>query len=412
VRVLFIGDDRRLGALIQHHLTCRWADAELVTRSGDARSPLAPEFLAQGFDAVIVDQSCGSQRGHEWASDLAARPDFAPVVYLADEIEGEITRAACATGATVVLARPRVDHIALVAAVERAAQRQRTAVAAWRASPAAVDVQRFGGATLPGYRHVRQLATGSVSDLFLAESDAAGALAVLKVSRSPRADGGDDPAYRRFVQELEIVERVRHRAVVKVYDVGMSGLYAWLAMEYFRAGDLRARMRAGITPREALAYAAGIARALAAVHDAEVLHRDVKPGNVMVRDDGSLALIDFGLARYAALDYEISDHGQIFGTPHYMSPEQGHGEPIDSRSDLYSVGAVLFEMLANRKPYTADNPMTIIYMHRKAPIPALPAELAVLQPLIERLLAKAPEDRFESGRDAAEAIEAAAAGLA
>ncbi|HKZ73607.1 MAG TPA: protein kinase, partial [Steroidobacteraceae bacterium] len=126
----------------------------------------------------------------------------------------------------------------------------------------------------------------------------------------------------------------------------------------------------------------------------------------------SLALIDFGLARYAALDYEISDHGQIFGTPHYMSPEQGHGEPIDSRSDLYSVGAVLFEMLANRKPYTADNPMTIIYMHRKAPIPALPAELAVLQPLIERLLAKAPEDRFESGRDAAEAIEAAAAGLA
>jgi eukaryotic-like serine/threonine-protein kinase len=410
-RVLFIGDDTRYAALVQHHLGCAWPEAQMLKRPGHARSAMGPEFLAQSFEAVLVDQTCGGGSGGEWASELAARPGFAPVILLAQGIDDPATRAACETGAAPVVGHPRIDHVGLLAAVEGAAQRQRASVAAWRASPAAVGIDRFGGATLPGYRQIRQLATGSVCDLFLAESDAAGALVVLKVGRTAGGEGGDDPVFRRFVQELEIVRRVHDSAVAKIYDVGMSGLYGWLAMEYFQSGDLRARMRNGMTPQEAVRSAAQVARALDAVHKAGVLHRDVKPGNVMVRDDGSLALIDFGLARYAALDYEISDHGQIFGTPHYMSPEQGHGEPIDSRSDLYSVGVMLYEMLAGRKPYSADNPMAIIYMHRKAPLPLLPEPLAAVQPLLERLLAKRPDDRFESGAAAADAMEAAAATL-
>jgi eukaryotic-like serine/threonine-protein kinase len=410
-RVLFIGDDARYAALVQHHLGCAWPEAQMLKRPGHAQSALGPEFLAQGFEAVLVDQTCRDGRGGQWASELAARPGFAPVILLAAGIDERATRDACSTGASAVVGHPRIDHVGLLAAVEGAAQRQRAAVAAWRASPAAVGVERFGGATLPGYRQIRQLATGSVCDLYLAESDVAGALVVLKVARTSRGEGGDDPVFRRFVQELEIVRRVHASAVATIYDVGMSGLYGWLAMEYFRAGDLRARMRGGMTPHDALRNAAQVARALGVVHKAGVLHRDVKPGNVMVRDDGSLALIDFGLARYAALDYEISDHGQIFGTPHYMSPEQGHGEPIDARSDLYSVGIMLYEMLAGRKPYSAENPMAIIYMHRKAPLPVLAAALAPLQPVLERLLAKQPDDRFESGAAAADAMEAAAASL-
>jgi len=410
-RVLFIGDDARYAALVQHHLGCAWPEAEVLKRPSHARSAMGPEFLAQGFEAVLVDQTCSGGRGGEWASELAARPGFAPVILLAQGIDDPDTRAACATGASAVVGHPRIDHVGLLAAVEGAAQRQRASVAAWRASQAAAGVDRFGGATLPGYRQIRQLATGSVCDLFLAESDAAGALVVLKVARTAGGEGGDDPVFRRFVQEMEIVRRVHDSAVAKIYDVGMSGLYGWLAMEYFHAGDLRARMRNGMTPQGAVRSAAQVARALGAVHKAGVLHRDVKPGNVMVRDDDSLALIDFGLARYAALDYEISDHGQIFGTPHYMSPEQGHGEPIDARSDLYSVGIMLYEMLAGRKPYSADNPMAIIYMHRKAPLPLLPEPLAAVQPLLERLLAKQPDDRFESGVVAADAMDAAAATL-
>jgi serine/threonine protein kinase len=166
-------------------------------------------------------------------------------------------------------------------------------------------------------------------------------------------------------------------------------------------------MRAGISPSEALEVASQIARALTALHSAGILHRDLKPGNVMLRTDGQIALIDFGLAKHEALDYDITDTGMIFGTPHYMSPEQGHGQDLDARSDLYSLGIMLFEMLTARKPYMAENPMAVIYMHRNAPTPPLPEPLADLQPLLDLMLAKHPNERFSSADEAMRAIQAA-----
>ena len=121
----------------------------------------------------------------------------------------------------------------------------------------------------------------------------------------------------------------------------------------------------------------------------------------MLRDDGSIALIDFGMSKDAALTLDITETGTIFGTPHYMSPEQGHAEPIDERSDLYSLGVILFEMLTRQKPFRAENPMAIVYKHRKAAIPQLPAKFAPVQPVLEKLLAKLPEDRFANAAEAA-----------
>ncbi len=104
-----------------------------------------------------------------------------------------------------------------------------------------------------------------------------------------------------------------------------------------------------------------------------VVHRDLKPGNVMLREDGSIALIDFGLSKDAEQTADLTERGLIFGTPHYMSPEQGHGEPTDARSDLYSLGVILYEMLTGGKPYRAESPMAVIYKHRKEPVPQLAA---------------------------------------
>lgn len=409
MRLLLIEDDARYGAVVQHHLSCRWPDAKLVVMSPVAHGDLAPEFLAQGFDAVLLAGEWPGGRGIEWARDLAARPGFAPLIFMSARRDDEEAGEALAMGAHAVVGRLKIDHEQLLEAVGSAVQKQSQARANWRTSIEGIESQKFNGVHIRGYRCVRRLAGGPISDLFLAESETAGALVVVKIARDQQKENELDQSFRRFLQEYEIVERIHHPNIVRLYDLGVSDEHAYLVMEYFRHGDLRTRMREGVEVREALRLAVAIAKALHAIHAAGVLHRDLKPGNIMRRDDGTLALIDFGLAKDAALAMEITDHGTIFGTPHYMSPEQGHAEPIDVRSDLYSLGVILYEMLVGEKPYTADNPMAIIYKHRKDPVPRLPVARAMLQPLVDGLMAKRPADRFPTASAAIVALEAAAA---
>jgi serine/threonine protein kinase len=267
------------------------------------------------------------------------------------------------------------------------------------------ESQCFGGAFIRGYRRVRQVASGTRADIFLAERVATGSLVALKVVRDEPENDEESDAFLRFLQEYEIAQRIRHPGIVRLFDLGVSDQHAWLVMEYFPHGDLRRRMKSPVAPRWAVGVAAGIARALAALHAGGVVHRDLKPGNVMLREDGTSALIDFGLSKDAAQRLDLTERGLIFGTPHYMSPEQGHGEPTDPRSDLYSLGVILYEMLTGGKPYRAESPMGLIYKHRKEPVPQLAAGLDGLQPLLESLLAKRPEERFPSALAAAEGLE-------
>jgi serine/threonine protein kinase len=170
-------------------------------------------------------------------------------------------------------------------------------------------------------------------------------------------------------------------------------------MEYFQRGDLRGRIAKGIEPPQAVQYLSQMAAALQVVHEVGVLHRDLKPGNIMERADGSLALIDFGLAKHTEVNVEMTGTGEIFGTPYYMSPEQGHGQSLDERSDLYSLGVIFYEMLTGKKPFLAPTPMGVIYLHGNAPRPELSAALSIYQPLLSKLLAVEPADRFASARE-------------
>ncbi|TLZ37647.1 MAG: hypothetical protein E6K24_02030 [Gammaproteobacteria bacterium] len=404
MRLLLIEEDAGRCDYIRERLASWRPQAQLTVHSPVSQGALAPEFLAQGFDAVLLADSWPGGRGLNWARELASRAGFAPLVLLTDA-DLSAAREACALGA-YTLSREELERDTFAQVLVAAEQRQALARAVWRSSRAGRETQRFGDAFIRGYRFIRRLASGPTSDLFVGESERAGRLVALKVARD-RQDEESQPVdmFQRFLQEYELAQRINSTAVVRLHDLGVSDEHAWLVMEYFELGDLRRRMRASLAPREALRLAAAIARSLAAVHGAGVLHRDLKPGNIMLRHDGSVALIDFGLSKDLALALDLTDSGTIFGTPHYMSPEQGHAEPLDARSDLYSLGVILFEMLTGQKPYRAENPMAIVYKHRKEPIPQLPAQFEAVQPLLERLLAKTPADRIATAEEAAEALQ-------
>jgi serine/threonine protein kinase len=256
-----------------------------------------------------------------------------------------------------------------------------------------------------GHRCIRQVGSGGMCKIYLAESERAATLVVLKVFSQVPDVSERIVGFDRFLQEYEIVAGLNHPNIVRIYDLGIADDHAYIAMEHFPAGDLRQRMKAPVPPETALSYLKQIASALDAIHAVGVLHRDLKPANVMLRADGTLCLIDFGLAKANELDAELTGTREIFGTPYYMSPEQGHAELIDARSDLYSLGVVYYEMLIGRKPYTGASAMEVIYKHKRAELPAIDPKYSSHEPILKRLLAKSPQDRFQSAREVLKAAD-------
>ena len=394
LKVLIVSDRPDYRQLLAHHVTVEWPDALPAEYEPARRGRLQPGFTGAAYDAVLLDHEVQGGRGLEWLEDLRERPDFPPIIYFAGTLEDPEVERARASGASDVLARGEFEHAELVALLRGVLVGRRNVLA--RTSRAAREPpapDRFGSVRIRGHRCLRRLAVGGSSSVFLAEHDCSGQQRVLKIFRQVPDVVEGSCTFDRFLREYELVAHLDHPNIARIYDIGVADDHLFLAMEYFHGGDLRSRMREPLPWREALAYLRQLAEALGALHHIGVLHRDVKPGNVLLREDGTLAFIDFGLARQLGLDSDITGEGAIFGTPHYMSPEQGHGQRLDERSDLYSLGVMLYEMLTGEKPYLAETPMAVIYHHANAPIPRLPVSLAHLQGLLESLLAKRPADR-------------------
>ncbi len=393
MRILLIDDDPRYRTLLRHHISCAWPDVDLVSYNPRVRGPLTPGFLAQGFSAVLLDHGWKGASGLDWLRDFQSREDFAPVVFLAEKDDSPDAVAARAAGAFEVLGKDKIKHSKLNDAIKRAADEQAKSQSRWRMSPGAKMAQDFAGCRLKAYRRIDHLAKGSVSDLFLAESAELGGVVVLKVTPAIRKETGVDQSMERFLQEFEILRGVQHPNIVRIFDLGVTDDHLYLAMEYFARGDLRKRMAEGLTARQSLAFARDLAYALEAIHEVGIFHRDLKPGNVMLRDDGSIALIDFGLAKHVALKMEVTDKGLIFGTPHYMSPEQGHGKthrwpqrPLRAGRDAVR-DAHGQEAVRRREPHGHPG------APRQGAIPKLPERLATLQHVIDKLMAKEVADR-------------------
>jgi tRNA isopentenyl-2-thiomethyl-A-37 hydroxylase MiaE/CheY-like chemotaxis protein len=405
LRALIIDDEPVYRKLLAQHIATGFEDPAVTEFDPSGFEDPPASLAVADSDVVLLDDSPGPGIGLEWLRDLLGRPGCPPVIYLLSRHSAEAARTAVAAGAHACLSKRRLEHRRLVEAL-RSAQAARRAVVESTVELIGEDVQsRFGEHVIRGYRFVRKLAQGPTSSVYVAESRKSGAEIVLKVLPLAPDAGARGETFDRFLREYQIASALSHPKVAHIVDFGAGDDYVFIAMEYFRSGDLRARMRAGVAPAEALRLLRDMTEALCALHDAGVLHRDLKPGNVMLREDGSVALIDFGMAKRLDIDAGLTSGGEIFGTPFYMSPEQGHGRATDARSDIYSLGVIFFEMLTGRKPYGADTPMKVIWQHAHAPLPALPPELSRFEPLLHRCLAKDPAGRFASAAELLEAID-------
>ena len=403
-RVLIITDHTELGRALEQHVSIVWPEAECRVHAPMISGRLHSAFCGIGYDVALLDDRVERGRGSEWFENLMHRPAFPPVIYLAPGDELDLMEEIMRRGALECIVRERIEHRRLALALRAGVQQRRQELALQSMSGTAGQVSRFGEVTILGHRFVRELATGGTAMVYLAESERAGDMVVLKVLRDLPEDADDHIQFERFLQEYELISKIRHPNVVRIFDLGIADDHAFIAMEYFPRGDLRTRIAQPLPPNAALGYLAQMAAALEVVHEVGVLHRDLKPGNIMLRADNSLAIIDFGLAKQSELKAEITGTGEIFGTPYYMSPEQGHGQALDARSDLYSLGVIFYEMLTHKKPYLAPTPMGVIYLHGNAPLPSLEGQLSAYQPLLNRLLAKDPADRYANARELLDAI--------
>lgn len=257
---------------------------------------------------------------------------------------------------------------------------------------------------IPGYTIKRTLGRGGMATVYLAEQDKFERDVALKVmAPALSADAG---FRERFLREAKIVAKISHPNIVAVYDVNEVNGIHYIAMEFHPGGDLKARIREGLDVAEALRIARDVARALDFAHSRGYLHRDIKPDNILFRADGSAVLTDFGIAKATEGDASLTQMGMVAGTPKYMSPEQARAQALDADSDLYSLGVVFFEMLTGRLPYEASDPIALGIMHMNAPIPRLEGRLAHFQPLVDRLLAKQPGQRPQSGAQVIRELDA------
>ena len=392
---MIIDEQADFRSLLMHHVTTHWPDAIISAYDPVAAGHLPDEFSGAGNDVILLGSMHGEDRdGVEVLARFVQRKNFPPVIYFGST-DDERAAAALHPGAHFI--RDHLSHDSLIIGIsdvllanERIASTGSLFVG---------DMRMGIHPLIKGYRFMRKLGSTEHSGVYLAERESTHLQVVLKVLRQVPEDADSMGAFDRFLQEYETIAEMDHPNIVRIYDLGVSDDHAHIAMEYLDGGDLRNKIENGSSEREAVKYLRQIASALSAVHAKNVLHRDLKPGNVMLRKNGSIALIDFGLAKRARLESAITDKGEIFGTPYYMSPEQGHGSKVDERSDIYSLGIIFFELLTGEKPFKGGSAMGIIYKHAQAPVPLLPPHLAKYQSMINMMLAKLPEDRLQSAAE-------------
>jgi CheY-like chemotaxis protein len=466
--MIVVDDDQRYGQWLRHHLDVLCPQASVSMLNLEEFERWCSTFSGRDCDLLMLSASFGNSpedpeaHGLTLLRRLREQPATPAVIAIA-ESGNELTAVrALQLGAVdylpkrlltperlstaVRVAMRRVERrvarrLASLANLSRDARKNGAAAAPEETGPAVAAAPATGGAApageaagaadaatplppsgvaelltsanpevIPGYTLRLKIGESEKAVVYLATSAHRGHNVALKVSKTLR----DEAAGRQFLErEYTAIMAVRSPLVVEIYDYGVHAGFEYLAMEYLPRGDLKARIQRGVSEQEALHYVVQIANALQVVHEAGLVHRDLKPPNVMLRENDNVALIDFGLARSLDGNTASTQTGVLLGSPYYMSPEQALGEPLDARSDFYSLGVICYEMLTGQKPYVGGTAMEVLQQHVSAPLPVLPPDLSRYESFTRRLLAKARGERFVNAAEiiaAATALVPAAAG--
>lgn len=396
-----------------------WSRLVIVPYNFSLGPPRA-DFDWSGFDLVVLEQQLNApdQKGVAWLLEIRRCERAPPVIMLIGALTDDLRRQAKLAGAAAVLGKDEISSSVFIQCVKRIlGGSPSTGDTALLPMPPAVKedpapsqvpaaLRPHVAPTLgmkevypevPGYRIQRLLARGNVASVYLARGSSDAELIALKLMR---LDGqGDSSILKRFMQEYQVIARLEHTNIVRIFERGFGNDFAFIAMEYCQGGDLKERIKQGVSAPQALAYLRQIMLALGAAHAIGIVHRDLKPANVLLRDPHSVVITDFGIAKDIESDLRLTGAKSILGSLYYVSPESIRDDKLDRRSDLYSAGALLYQMLTGVPPFKAATVSRMLEAHLSTPIPRLPQELAPLQPLVDGLLAKNPEDRFQSTED-------------
>jgi DNA-binding response OmpR family regulator len=394
VRVLIIDDDEDLRSLLAHHLKKEWPDLSIEEFDPLTRDMPDAAFPLGSYDVIILDYMLGRGDGLQWLRAFKQRRDCPKILFLTGAGNEIIAVRAMKAGADDYQRKQELTSEKLITCIRdltRAADDSPSnpEVAARRAAHSlGARVQ------IPGIKVLHLIGEGGTARVYLASRERDDEPLVVKILRSEVTS--DPRALQRFMEEYSLVERIQSRHVARIYSHGISEEHAYLVMEFFDGGDLNKRLAGeAMAPPEALRLFRELMFALGEIHEKGVLHRDLKPQNLMFRNDGSLAVVDFGIAKHIdAVD--MTGQGDIVGTPRYMSPEQVQGRPLDMRTDIYSAGVLLYQMLTGRHLFEGETAVEVALHHLNTHAPAMPDSLAEYQPLMDKLIEKDRDARFRN----------------
>lgn len=430
LNILVIDDSSDYRALLKQLIVSNYPDVQVEEYDPDVNGIPEKSRNWKAYSMVLLDYDLGlkNENGLDWLQIMMTYPDMPPIVILTSETSTTITVRALKLGAANYLLKTDINSNNIISnlteSFELVGLNQKSSMSTSEhggkfnddaifdltampdlenmlteetLAPDFVDIldDNDPHIIIPGYSIQKEIAKGGMSTVLLAKRLEDDLDVVLKVLFTKGLE--DSSGLKRFIQEYDLISAMNHPHIIRIYERAFASEFAYIALEYLPQGDLSKRISEGISADTAMSYLRQIALGLGAIHKLNIIHRDLKPGNILFHDDGTLTITDFGAAKIISDKMmDITMKNMVVGTPYYMSPEQCTGKKVDRRSDIYSLGVLFYQMLTAKKLFTANSITKLIQSHINDPIPELPANLTNYQPLIEGMLAKDPDERFQT----------------